>query len=414
MKKREDCVMRMLDSVRPLSPVPEPLYGREPGTWQHDTVSTRLATIAQRVIDEGEWDAGQQRRLEALIADLPYAAIRPLDDPNAPDAAEWDDYVRPHVGQNWLNVPWFFAEMIFFRRVLEATGYFGPGPGEGVDPYRAQKVAGLAAADRALEAMLPIVRGEKSPNALRQALALDLWGNQVDLSIWPSEGEDGPARPQQAHLLIDELGAVADYLLSARSASPLRIDFLIDNAGVELAGDLLTADYLLRHNLAETVNFHVKPYPTFVSDATIPDVAEAIGRLADNDREEAAATGLRLRRALSDGRLALHTHPFWVSPLPFWEMPIGLRAALSASDLIIVKGDMNYRRLHGDRHWPFDTPFETIVHGAPAPLVALRVVKAEVASGLSEGQVTEVRAADAEWMTSGRWGMAPFYLPSYS
>jgi uncharacterized protein with ATP-grasp and redox domains len=394
-----------------LQAAPPPLYGHEPDTWQYDTMTQRISEIAQRVIDENDLTAEQLQRMRRLQDEMPYGLVRPLDDPAAPDAAAWAAYVAPYVGRNWLDIPWFMAEMMFFRRVLEATGYFGPGVGEGRDPYRQQKAAGMAAAAEALPTLLPVVERPLTAETLRQVLVMDLWGNQADLSIWPSDGGAGPVQPERAHLLIDDLPEVVTYLEDARTRGPLRVDFLVDNAGIELTGDLLTADYLLRHGVAATVQLHVKPYPTFVSDAMIPDVAAAIEQLAGAAQPEAAAIGARLRRRLSDGSLALRTHLFWTSPLPFWELPADLRDVLGRSDLLIVKGDMNYRRLHGDRHWPFDTPFDAIVAGAPAPLVCLRVVKAEVASGLSRAQVAEVTEADPGWMSNGRWGMAPFYRP---
>ena len=51
--------------------------------------------------------------------------------------------MAPYQGQNWLSAPWFVVETWFFRRILEATGYFQPGSGQGIDPYGPQKEAGL-------------------------------------------------------------------------------------------------------------------------------------------------------------------------------------------------------------------------------------------------------------------------------
>ena len=403
-------------SYAPLTTIPEALYGREPGTWQYLTITERLGITAQRVVEEGSWSPRQEDRLGQLIAELPEGPIRLPEDPQAPDAADWLDYVAPYVGLSWLDVPWFFAEMYFFRRILEATGFFGPGEGEGVDPYAHQKAAGLASAAPALNALVAVSTQPHSSSALRRLLRLDLWGNQADMSIWPassdSAGPPNASAPERAHLLIDDIPAAVDHAEKARARGPLRIDVLADNAGIELVGDLVTADFLLRHEVAHRVIMHVKPYPTFVSDATIPDVVATIEALASGSLSgNGTATGRRLRHALSDGRLEIRTNVFWTSIRPFWDMPGSLRADLRQSDLLIVKGDMSYRRLHGDRHWPYDTPFETVVWGTPAPLLALRVIKSEVASGLDAELIERTIAEDPEWMTSGRWGMAPFFSP---
>ncbi len=395
----------------PIGPVPPPILGREPDTWQYDTIANRLPDMARRVIAENDFSPEQNRRLQQLITEMPEGPMRFLDDPQAPDAAAWASYVAPFVGQSWLDVPWFFAEMVFFRRILEATGYFGPGQGEGIDPYWRQKEAGLVAGLGIVPTIADVSLGGYSIESLIALLTLDLWGNQADQSIWPADanGQAGESAPEQAHLLINQIPEAVETLDGLRVEQPVRIDILVDNAGVELVGDLMTADYLLRHAVAGVVRFHVKPYPTFVSDATILDVVETIERLATESDENMSGIGRRLRRALADGRLSLQTHPFWVSPLAFWEMPPDVIAELSQADLVIVKGDMNYRRLHGDRHWPLDTPFAAVVNGAPGPLLPLRVVKAELATGLDTAQVAAVSAADPGWMTNGRWGMAPYY-----
>jgi hypothetical protein len=91
-----------------------------------------------------------------------------------------------------------------------------------------------------------------------------------------------------------------------------------------------------------------------------------------------------------------------------WQMPADLYDRLGRSDFIITKGDANYRRLLGDRHWSFTTPFDQIVSYAPAPLLALRTVKAEVAAGLTEQQVEHLNEKDPEWLINGRWGLIQY------
>ncbi|UCC50900.1 MAG: DUF89 family protein, partial [Anaerolineaceae bacterium] len=80
----------------------------------------------------------------------------------------------------------------------------------------------------------------------------------------------------------------------------------------------------------------------------------------------------------------------------------------SQSHLIISKGDANYRRLLGDRHWPYTTSFQAIMAYTPAPLLALRALKAEVAAGLSPEQIARLNKEDEEWMVNGRWGVIQF------
>jgi hypothetical protein len=92
-----------------------------------------------------------------------------------------------------------------------------------------------------------------------------------------------------------------------------------------------------------------------------------------------------------------------------WEMPSSLRHELGEAALVISKGDANYRRLVGDRHWPFDTSLEDVWTYFPTSLLALRVSKSQVMVGLQRGQAGELDQIDPQWMTNGRWGLVQFY-----
>ena len=95
---------------------------------------------------------------------------------------------------------------------------------------------------------------------------------------------------------------------------------------------------------------------------------------------------------IAAGELLPRAHWSSASPLFYYEMPGDLHAELARMDLVIVKGDANYRRLLGDAHWPHETPFADVVSYFPAPVVALRTFKSEVAVGLAPGQAEELAA----------------------
>jgi hypothetical protein len=105
------------------------------------------------------------------------------------------------------------------------------------------------------------------------------------------------------------------------------------------------------------------------------------------------------------GRLIVRSHPFYTSSGFFPQLPDDLRAELGRSDLVLVKGDANYRRLCSDAHWPPETRFADVVGSFPAPLCALRTMKAEVVVGLPAGLAAELNARDPKWMVDGRRGL---------
>jgi hypothetical protein len=71
----------------------------------------------------------------------------------------------------------------------------------------------------------------------------------------------------------------------------------------------------------------------------------------------------------------------------------------------MLKGDVNYRRLLGDAHWPPTTPFEQATAYFPAPLMALRTLKAELVVGLRVDEAERRQAQDPDWLVNGRYGL---------
>jgi hypothetical protein len=120
----------------------------------------------------------------------------------------------------------------------------------------------------------------------------------------------------------------------------------------------------------------------------------------------------RFKQWITTGRLVLSSHWFWTAPLAFWEMPEHLRQELANASLVVIKGDANYRRLLGDRQWPFTTPFPAIVCYFPTPLLALRTLKSEVVAGLSPTQIKTVTQDDPEWLINGHWGLIQWANPA--
>lgn len=87
-----------------------------------------------------------------------------------------------------------------------------------------------------------------------------------------------------------------------------------------------------------------------------------------------------------------------------------LAADLRQSDMVFIKGDANYRRLVGDYYWPHNTPIgATLARQFPVQrVVALRVLKSEVAVGLANDVDYKLRRIDTSWMVNGKWAQIQF------
>ena len=95
----------------------------------------------------------------------------------------------------------------------------------------------------------------------------------------------------------------------------------------------------------------------------------------------------------------------------FRDMPPHLRGELAQAALVVVKGDVNYRRLLDDRHWPHTTRMEDVTAYFPAPFVALRTLKGEIMVGLASGQAEQLAVEDPDWLIDGKRGVIHLVAP---
>jgi uncharacterized protein with ATP-grasp and redox domains len=241
-------------------------------------------------------------------------------------------------------------------------------------------------------------------------LHASLWGNRTDLSYNVAEqvGKGAGLEDERSNLLVDHTRQVWDHL-STQACRDLVI--ITDNAGTELLMDLALSDFLLSSGLVTLITLHLKPQPFFVSDAMPIDLRAGLKALT-RGRDEARALSHIAQAHLQNGRLRMHTHWSYATSLFYFQMPDDLRTELERADLVILKGDVNYRRLVGDVRWPPTTPFQRATAYFPAPFVALRTLKGELILGLRPGQAEELNAQDPDWMVNGRRGLIQGRLSS--
>lgn len=209
-----------------------------------------------------------------------------------------------------------------------------------------------------------------------------LWGNATDLSLLTSLSYDDIQKLQGSqarkasknNILVNDLPAAFGTLQNAKTAATRsRVSIVLDNAGFELFVDLILAGYLLTEGLASEVVLHPKSIPWFVSDVVPKDFVDLLNVLADPQAfytansdpsdeaspgplaEEEAANLMFLFEHWShlhdEGKLILRPSRFWTHPGSFWRMPHTAPEVLEdlrESELVIFKGDLNYRKLTGD------------------------------------------------------------------
>jgi uncharacterized protein with ATP-grasp and redox domains len=384
----------------------------DPGSFAQRTLQVRVPRIVEETAAQTPFPPDIRARLAGLRDELLGGVAQPLHE-EAPDRAFWNEIGVPYLGRSWLDVPWYWAEAFLYRRVLEATGYFQPGPWRGVDPFRPTKETEWQpdTAPRAAETLLAALPEGRSAR-FAMLLQGSLWGNRVDLSyraVMAQLARGGGGNGVEAHhagdaanLLVDDTARVWGWLEAAPPGA--RITVVADNAGTELAMDLALIDFLLVENLAGEVHLHLKGQPFFVSDAMPADLDDALAALAAGGPAAAALAG-RIATHRAEGRLQVRAHWLYTTCLHYFQMPSDLREDLAAGRLVIFKGDANYRRLVGDAHWPPTTPFAAATAYFPAPLLALRTLKAELITGLGPGEAEALARIDPQWLVNGVRGL---------
>ena len=216
-----------------------------------------------------------------------------------------------------------------------------------------------------------------------------LWGNATDLSLLTSltyediqklQGSEA-RKASEKNIIVNDLEAAYDVLKKAKKEGKKerRVDIVLDNAGFELYVDLILAGFLLSVGLATNIILHPKSIPWFVSDVLPGDFAALLNALVSpqafystpsEDEKNAGKAPEPLSQAeidelsflfrewsgfYAEGQLLLRPNGFWTEGGSYWRLPTSdprLHEDLKESQLVIFKGDLNYRKLTGDVSFP--------------------------------------------------------------
>ena len=375
----------------------------EPGSFARQTIVERKPQILRQVLADNDYPAGIAGAVESLRDEIATRPMQPLGE-SAPDVPFWNTALSAHQGKTWLEVPWYFAETYFYRKLLEAVGYFQQGEAGGRDPFQKQKRKQIEEDIKRLEVEWEQFSDLKPDLRFELLLRSSLWGNRADLSNFTVKETErgGLAANRERHLiLIDHTRQVHDLLANGVQ----RLDFICDNVGSDFLFDLGLADFSLRQGWTQEIHLNLKNQPFFVSDAMPKDTQLTIEMMKNATGAAMQAVGQRLAEDLDAGRLVLETDPFWTTCLMFRKMPPHLRGGLGRAALVLIKGDVNYRRLLDDRHWPHTTRMEEVCTYFPASFVTLRTLKGEIMVGLQPGQAEMLQTEDPHWLIDGKRGV---------
>ncbi|KAF4932177.1 Protein-glutamate O-methyltransferase [Colletotrichum fructicola] len=415
------------------------------------------------------------KKIVEQIARLKYEvqhdrALTPIEDDGYPDVAIYNEDLKKLGEPTWLNVPWLYCECYLFRRI---STYFAKSTHwKSYDVFARQKISTfrssrpavveLASKYKDIVKQIRSNKGAANDEAAEKLLFTEmceicLWGNATDLSLLTSltyediqklQGSEA-RKASEKNIIANDLPAVYELLKKAKAEGKAerRVDIVLDNAGFELYVDLILAGYLLSAGLATHVVLHPKSIPWFVSDVLPGDFAQLLSAIAapkpfyetpsedeqlQNKTPEPLSSTDEVNLSFlfqewscfhAEGQLILRPNRYWTHPGPFWQLPEeakDLYEDLKASEVVIFKGDLNYRKLTGDADWDAATPFTEAIKnlgpGSGVNVLALRTCKADVVVGLQPGEDERLKALPdgggdsgcRKWGWSGKWAVVSF------
>ncbi|KAI1125810.1 hypothetical protein F5Y10DRAFT_223206 [Nemania abortiva] len=404
--------------------------------------------------------------------------LTPIRDDGFPDVALYNaELEKLGPGATWFAVPWLYCECYLYRRMSTSFKLsthwkdYDVFARQKMDTFRSSRpaVLELAARYRELVEQMEADKANKTKTSDEREAAqellftemceISLWGNATDLSLLTSltyediqklQGSEA-RKASEKNILVNDLSKAYAVLKAAQAEGKAerRVDIVLDNAGFELFVDLILAGYLVSSGLATVVVLHPKWIPWFVSDVLPGDVGALLNVLTnprafydpqDNENgnengKEKTALPLSDKEAAdleflfshwahmyAEGNLVQRPNRFWTHAGSFWRLPAedkNLLEDLKSSELVVFKGDLNYRKLTGDAAWDPTTPFTEAIGplgpGSGVNVLALRTCKADVVVGLQPGEDERLRAMDGggqsdtrKWAWSGKWAVVSF------
>lgn len=319
------------------------------------------------------------------------------------------------------KAPFFEAEVLFYHALLAQKEYFSNKNDFFASGKKFSIINGNEDFIHHLKSLFSNKDREKEfgkddeKKYFKKSLLYCLSANTSDLSQLNSK-DRFDFKTNDITVLCDDSESVYEFLktLGTEKDKHKRFDIICDNCGKELFSDLFLACYFLYLGLADEVVFHVKKYPFFVSDATENDFGFLLQSILTKDKDIEEC-----RDYLNSGKIKVETNDFWTSPKTFNELEkdSDLYKELTKSSLIIVKGDLNYRRLVEDKNWNYDESFIKLTENVfgNVPILAPRVIKSDVLVGVSSAMYHLAKSTESvnssienSFKANGKWAVIHF------
>ncbi len=145
-----------------------------------------------------------------------------------------------------------------------------------------------------------------------------------------------------------------------------------------------------------------KKLPLLVSDATMEDVQKLFEFLMNCGISSLNSLNSFLNDCIKKGNIEFVFNSYWNNPHHFTKIPAALQKRIKTNDLVIAKGDANYRRFFEDRMIPYNYRGAGIISSNQ---FALRTLKSKIIAGVDLRSADQFRKQDANWMVNGKYAV---------
>ncbi|MBB6481501.1 ARMT1-like domain-containing protein [Spirochaeta isovalerica] len=353
------------------------------GSFARFTIEKRVPSILSDLVSHNRFSSAVEFSLKAFMESVPAGSLTTLDT-SYPFSAGINASLENHCDYNWLNAPFLFLENYLYHKIAEICGFFS----NRHDYFLYKKEADIRGGREKISRELQRIN---SIHSFPEISLLNLMGNRADLS----QSSLSYSADSKSELLIDHREQATDIIAESR-----QVHIVLDNAGEELFYDLLMVYWFFKNTGIRKIHLHFKQLPYFVSDALISDYRHLLKILSEDKTTEWFVRDMN--RFEEEEMLVLSDNPYWSSGELYSQIPERLAGEFSDADLVIFKGDLNYRRLVGDNDWKWDTETASLVNYFPSDILISRILKCEVMTGLDQEAVPDRNKT--EWMFSGNYG----------
>ena len=352
-----------------------------------DTISDRVPSIVTRVIDavyrscppssekkEAIKNLGNLKFEMQTNKSLHFIANSAFPDEYNNEYESMLEYWKTRNMYTWFSIPMLLAECYVYHLIQIYVPC-------GFDCFAEEKQSHFHKSKR--ENLVSLL----SETNLENISLNCLWANQADLSLHKSG--------------CHQNGVDENLLLNNFPSFDFRnktVHIVLDNSGIELLADLVLARYLARKECK--VVLHFKQYPWFVSDCTIADLEFLQTELTEFSEGRALNDFIN-----SSSNIFVESSLVWNSPLPIRHLNRPMYSRFVESDLVIFKGDLNYRKLLFDTHGLAHTNVSEACGNLKFDCLAIRTLKCDTLVG-----VNVKKKLEDDWMHSGKYGIIQ-YIP---